>query len=351
MVNAVAWSKTYRREFWDRAGLRFPEGKIYEDQPVSAAAFARARAFDVVPDISVSWRIRNDRSSISQSAWSPGNLAAHNDAVAASFEALQEAGKDRAVQIRALQLISYNMPFFTRHLVKGGPSSGPCCARRLLDLVGRVSREEFVRSVGAQDKVLVELIANDRRDAAVDYIENWGGEARRFPTRATPEGIRIELPLTEGLPDDVNMLSDTQLELVSRADARVVWEGDVAHRHRLVLHPQPRPRDESRRSWHRAGVRRRCHARIPLESRALATSLGSTCSGVHWHCNYRPGRLAGADLRRPGAGRRRPGLVFRGDHDRRRRTPHVAAPRGLHGRLCRRCHRPTPVTRRTRAGP
>ena len=42
MVNAVAWSKTYRREFWDRAGLRFPEGRIYEDQPVSAAAFAQA---------------------------------------------------------------------------------------------------------------------------------------------------------------------------------------------------------------------------------------------------------------------------------------------------------------------
>jgi CDP-glycerol glycerophosphotransferase len=121
MVNAVAWSKTYRREFWDRAGLRFPEGRIYEDQPVSAAAFAQARAFDVVPDISVSWRIRNDRSSISQSAWSTRNLAAHNESVAASFQALQDAGKDRAVQIRALQLISFNMPFFTRHLVKGGP--------------------------------------------------------------------------------------------------------------------------------------------------------------------------------------------------------------------------------------
>src|SRR4051812_30196918 len=64
MVNAVAWSKTYRRTFWDSAGLTFPEGKIYEDQPVSAAAYARARAFDMVPEIGVSWRIRNDRSSI-----------------------------------------------------------------------------------------------------------------------------------------------------------------------------------------------------------------------------------------------------------------------------------------------
>ena len=82
-----------------------------------------------------------------------------------------------------------------------------------------------MHSVGAQDKVLVELIANDRRDAAVDYIENWGNDARRFPTTATPEGVRIDLPLTEGLPDDVHLMSDRQLELISRV-MRAVWSGD-----------------------------------------------------------------------------------------------------------------------------
>ncbi len=141
MVNAVAWSKTYRREFWDRAGLRFPEGRIYEDQPVSAAAYAQARAFDVVPEIGVSWRIRNDRSSISQSAWSADNLAAHNESVAASFEALRAAGNDRAIEIRALQLISFNMPFFTRHLAKGGPDFWRHLREGILDLVPRVSRD------------------------------------------------------------------------------------------------------------------------------------------------------------------------------------------------------------------
>ena len=286
MVNAVAWSKTYRRAFWDRAGLRFPEGKIYEDQPVSAAAFARARAFDVVPDISVSWRIRNDRSSISQSAWSPGNLAAHNESVSASFEALKEAGKDRAVQIRALQLISYNMPFFTRHLVKSGPQFWTLLREALLDLVGRVSREEFVRSVGAQDKVLVELIANDRREAAVAYIENWGGEARRFPTRATPEGIRIELPLTEGLPDDVDILSDNQLELVSRL-MRVVWNGDEltvtgwSYIRNIDLDKNPPELDIALVSADGA-------TRVPLESE-LCDEPRLDVLGVHWHCNYRPG--------------------------------------------------------------
>ncbi len=286
MVNAVAWSKTYRREFWDRAGLRFPEGKIYEDQPVSAAAFAQATAFDVVPDVSVSWRIRNDRSSISQSAWSTRNLEAHNDSVAASFEALRAAGKDRAIQIRALQLISFNMPFFTRHLVKGGPQFWELLREALLDLVSRVSREEFVRSVGAQDKVLVELIANDRRDAAVDYIENWGSDARRFPTWRSPEGIRIELPLTEGLPDDVNILSEAQLELVSRI-MRAVWQGDDlvftgwSYLRNVDLGSNPPELGIDLVSADGA-------TRIPLEVEQFDEPRLDVF-GIHWHCNYRPG--------------------------------------------------------------
>jgi CDP-glycerol glycerophosphotransferase len=286
MVNAVAWSKTYAREFWDRAGLRFPEGKIYEDQPVSAAAFARAKSFDVVPDISVSWRIRNDRSSISQRAWSTRNLAAHNDAVAASFEALRSAGKDRAVEIRALQLISYNMPFFTRHLVKGGPEFWVLLRDALLDLVGRVSREEFVHSVGAQDKVLVELIAGDRRDAAAEYIENWGSDARRFPTEATPEGIRVELPLTEGLPDDVNILSDGQLELVSRL-MRAVW-----HDAELTLSGWSYIRnidlEANPPSVRLELVSADGATRIPLETEQFEEPRLDVLA-VHWHCNYRQG--------------------------------------------------------------
>ncbi len=286
MVNAVAWSKVYRREFWDRAGLRFPEGKLYEDQQVSAAAFAQARAFDVIPDISVSWRIRNDRSSISQSSWSTRNLAAHNEAVAASFEALRAAGKERAIEIRALQLISFNMPFFTRHLAKGGPEFWKLLREAILDLVHRVSREEFVRSVSAQDKVLVELIANDRRDAAVDYIENWGNDARRFATHATPEGIRVDLPLTEGLPDDVHVMSDRQLELISRL-MRTVWEGD-----RLTvtgwgfirnIDLAANPPEIGLELVSPDGA-----TRIPLDLERYDEPRLDVFGG-HWHCDYRPG--------------------------------------------------------------
>ena len=176
--------------------------------------------------------------------------------MAASFEALRAAGKDRAIEIRALQLISFNMPFFTRHLAKGGPDFWTLLREAIRDLVPRVSREEFVRGVSAQDKVLVELIADDRRDAAVDYIENWGSDTRRFATHATTEGIRIDLPLTEGLPDDVHLLSDSQLELISRL-MRAVWRRRHPHRRGLGLHPQRRPRRQPAGDRPRPGLPRR----------------------------------------------------------------------------------------------
>ena len=42
--NIVAWSKVSRTEFWQRSGLRFPEGRLYEDQIVAQQMYARARA-------------------------------------------------------------------------------------------------------------------------------------------------------------------------------------------------------------------------------------------------------------------------------------------------------------------
>jgi glycosyltransferase involved in cell wall biosynthesis len=63
--DVFAWDKVFRRSFWERAGLSWPEGIRYEDQPCTTEAFLRGR-FDVVPDISYHWRIRGDGSSITQ---------------------------------------------------------------------------------------------------------------------------------------------------------------------------------------------------------------------------------------------------------------------------------------------
>ena len=144
--------------------------------------------------------------------------------------------------------------------------------------------------------------------------------------------MRVELPLTEGLPDDVTVMSDRQLELLSRV-MRVVWDGDEvtvsgwAFIRNIDLADNPPD-----------GVAELVSAdgstRIPMATETFteprlepqaATGTATTAtagSGPHRGC-------AGARGRRPGVG-------VRADHDRGRGHPHDPAPRHLDRRLERR---------------
>ncbi len=63
--DVFAWNKVFRRAFWESAGLSWPEGIRYEDQPTTTRAFLAGR-FDVLSDVVYHWRIRDDGSSITQ---------------------------------------------------------------------------------------------------------------------------------------------------------------------------------------------------------------------------------------------------------------------------------------------
>ncbi|MGN6781444.1 MAG: glycosyltransferase family 2 protein [Marmoricola sp.] len=64
--DVFAWNKLWRREAWDAAGLRWPEGVRYEDQPTTTAAFLAAGRVAVAGEPVYHWRIRHDGSSITQ---------------------------------------------------------------------------------------------------------------------------------------------------------------------------------------------------------------------------------------------------------------------------------------------
>jgi CDP-glycerol glycerophosphotransferase len=65
LADCFAWNKVYRRSFWDAAGLAFPVGVRYEDQPAITRALVEAR-FDSLPDPVYRWRVREEGTSLSQ---------------------------------------------------------------------------------------------------------------------------------------------------------------------------------------------------------------------------------------------------------------------------------------------
>lgn len=100
--NIVAWSKVSRTDFWH--DLRFPEGVAYEDQVVAQLMYTRARAFDVIPDVVVRWRLRADGTSITQSKAQLSVLRDYLAALRGGIGVLHAAGARASVTAR-LELI------------------------------------------------------------------------------------------------------------------------------------------------------------------------------------------------------------------------------------------------------
>lgn len=108
--NIVAWSKVSRTDFWHRTHLRFPEGKLYEDQVVAQQMYARARRFDTIPDVVAHWRIRADGSSITQREAQLDVLRDCLEAMDAGLHVLESAGHRTAAQARIGQMLRMDIP-------------------------------------------------------------------------------------------------------------------------------------------------------------------------------------------------------------------------------------------------
>ncbi len=108
--NIVAWSKVARTDFWRRAGLRFPEGKLYEDQIVAARMYAQSRRFDTIPDVIVHWRERADGSSITQGKGTVPVLHDYLEAMTGGIAVFEASGHRSAVRARVRLIQDMDLP-------------------------------------------------------------------------------------------------------------------------------------------------------------------------------------------------------------------------------------------------
>lgn len=227
-VNAAASSKVYRREFWKHADLRYPEVAAYDDQTVSAAAFARCTHFDVLPTVGVSKRIRDGQASKSPQESKAQGLQLMLTAFRNSFQALELAGKVDASRQRALQVMNNELSDFLHDGLHCDQEYWDLLHELADDLRARTDEETFVTSVRAQVKVLCDLVTRNRREGFENFLRARGQSIERFRTTVTGDGVSCALPISEGagVPARYLLLTDNQLA-TNTSIVRAHW--DSAH--------------------------------------------------------------------------------------------------------------------------
>jgi CDP-glycerol glycerophosphotransferase len=207
LSDRMAQNKLWRRSFWDRHALRFPEGVLHEDIPVVVPAHFQARSVDVVSRPVYLYRMREDGElSITQRRAEPRTL------------------RDRIAAVEQAR----------RHIVRHGPYG----ARRLYD-----------RCVVAEDlRYHLDVI-----DGACDeYRDTFLDHATAYLDRAGA-GIEDHLPPFQRLKWQLvrRRRLEELLEVLAQERAGVAVDRVWLARHRaaqvvMLLRPAGAPRPQSR---------------------------------------------------------------------------------------------------------
>ena len=194
LVNAVAWSKVYRRAFWDAAGLRFQVGVLYEDQAVSAEAYAKASAFDVLPDVLYDWRVREDKSSISQQVATENDLRERLGAATASLQALREYSTEDVLRARSRQLLVNDFRLSLAQISVAGDEYWKILVEGVRQLF-ELAPDDVWPDIFAQARALYHLVLVDDRAHAEAFLAQDGLAIDSFPTEVRDGRVHSLLPL------------------------------------------------------------------------------------------------------------------------------------------------------------
>jgi glycosyltransferase involved in cell wall biosynthesis len=220
MFNASAWSKVFRRDFYDSAGLRFVEGVVYEDQAFSAEAYAKAQAFDVLETTGYLWRV--NESSMSQG---PGQVTV--DSVLARLDAADNtlkvlADRPAARAERALQYLRSWLANSLLKLERADAAYLDALVQRMPAIVEAAPPDRYALEVPAQYRVLYALLAAGDRDAIWRYVRAEGMQPEMHPSGMEPAGLTAYLPgwQHDPVPPEAYVLTAEQTRL--RATVRAV---------------------------------------------------------------------------------------------------------------------------------
>jgi len=225
MHNVFAWDKVFRRSFWERAGLAFPEGVRYEDQSTIVEAYLRAESFDVVVRPVYRWRIRADGSSITQRRHEIADLRDRLVTKQMATDVVRRLGSPGLVEYWARNGLPGDLPVYFREI--------PGCDDAYWQLLHTGVRDLFEGLPPIQEsrlrvpqRVVGWLVTHGRRAEAETVLAWVADNPGPLPLQVEGDHVVADLPLARnsasGLPPELFWLHDDELEFDARVQS-VAW--------------------------------------------------------------------------------------------------------------------------------
>lgn len=193
LQDVFAWNKIFSRTFWDEHIGWFPEGLLYEDQEMSSKAFLRAAAFDMLPEVVYEWRIRADRSSITQQK---SNITDLRDrlTVIGHMKALMDAEASSAVRDTWLaKVLGRDLGYYYRHIPRVGDDYWELLQRNTAALVSHSGPTVWQR-MKVQDRLTAYLVAEGRRSDVETVLVHQAQYGYRSPLEMHDDGTLLAQP-------------------------------------------------------------------------------------------------------------------------------------------------------------
>ncbi|MFD2839841.1 CDP-glycerol glycerophosphotransferase family protein [Populibacterium corticicola] len=202
LVNAVQWSKVYRKSFWDKAQLRYPEGVLYEDQLPSVLSYIKATSFDILEAPLVRWRRRATGTSIMQQSADPKNLEDRFNAAISVLEELIAHGHTSVAIERAFQYLA-NSTFTLQYINDGDKRYWEVLVDHLPKIWKMVPLKRLKNELNSRDKVLYHLILTDQYDLALRFFDEDGWDIHDSRPVLIDGQNYVKLPLFDEAPHKV----------------------------------------------------------------------------------------------------------------------------------------------------
>ncbi|MDQ8705804.1 bifunctional glycosyltransferase family 2 protein/CDP-glycerol:glycerophosphate glycerophosphotransferase [Streptomyces sp. LHD-70] len=291
LADRIACNKVFRREFWDRHELAFPEGVLFEDTPVIVPAHFLADSVDVLHDTVYLWRDRDG--SITNRRTTPRAVEERTAActTASAFLAERAAAAEPGSEGHTKwaegkrrydsSVLVTDLRYFLDVLPDGDPAYHEAFLEHAGGYAATVDRS-VLTGLPLHLRVKWQLVTERRIDEILALLAYEKGHPGAFRVRGLRRR-RAEYPVVAGapLPRDVTALKRSELPLVTRISQAEWRDGKLhlkgfAYRRNL---PAGRLAGRVKFVWLRLGKRRL----LPLKARTTASREATYASrqGLH----------------------------------------------------------------------